>query len=59
MVAPNAQLSSPLERVIAVVAGFINDVDQWRCQAILTRCIRTVASSTLGLISKLPDLGVL
>ena len=54
----DAHCNRTLETFIAVVAWFINDVDQWRCHTVLTCCIHTMENRTLSLKTKLPDLGI-
>ena len=59
MMPMNTHLSRPLERFVAVVTWFVDDVDQWWGNAILTRCIHTMTGRTFGFIAKLSNLSIL
>ncbi len=52
----NAHGDGPLKALITVVAWFIDDVNQWRRDAILTNCIGAMTGRTVRVEATFADL---
>ena len=56
VVGPDAPGDRPLKRLVAMVAGLVDDVDQRRGDPFLSRCVPAVTGRTVGIIGLPPEL---